>query len=277
MNRATSRSPRTPGPRLSPLARRSGARARGDWRARSDIDLAVDAPGWSAQEFLRLKERMKDLPIVYPLDVVHWQGVSTPEFVAQIERDRKLFWEPRRGAVSLPRTLGADPADGELIMANNGRYGPYVNKGKDFRSLDNEDQLLTITLDQALAILAQPKVFRRGGARDMAAAGPLREFGNDPASGRAVVAKDGRFGVYVTDGETNASLRKGDEIETLTDARASELLQDRRDRGPVKKKATKKKAAATTPKKKTAKRKTAKKASRRATKAAPPGAEAAPF
>ena len=84
-----------------------GSRARDDWRARSDLDLALDAPGWSAKDFLRIKERMKDLPIVYPLDVVHWQGVSTPEFVAQIERDRKLLWEPRRGAVSLPRTLGA--------------------------------------------------------------------------------------------------------------------------------------------------------------------------
>ena len=84
-----------------------GSRARDDWRPRSDIDLAVDAPGWSAQDFLRFKERMKDLPIVYPLDVVHWQGVSTPEFVAQIERDRQLLWQPRRGTVSLPRTLGA--------------------------------------------------------------------------------------------------------------------------------------------------------------------------
>mgnify|MGYP003590944560 FL=1 len=84
-----------------------GSRARDDWRPRSDIDLAVDAPGWSAQDFLRFKERMEDLPIVYPLDVVHWQGVSTPEFVAQIERDRQLLWQPRRGTVSLPRTLGA--------------------------------------------------------------------------------------------------------------------------------------------------------------------------
>ena len=84
-----------------------GSRARDDWRARSDLDLALDAPGWSAKAFLRFKERMKDLPIVYPLDVVHWQGVNTPEFVAQIERDRKLLSEPRRGVVSLPRTLGA--------------------------------------------------------------------------------------------------------------------------------------------------------------------------
>ncbi len=168
--------------------------------------------------------------------------------------------------LALPRTLGADPADGELIMANNGRYGPYVNKGKDFRSLDNEDQLLTITLDQALAILAQPKVFRRGGARDMAAAGPLREFGNDPASGRAVVAKDGRFGVYVTDGETNASLSKGDRVEVMTPERAYELLAIRRETAgdrPAKKAASKRapaRAAAT--KKPAAKRAPAKRAPR---------------
>lgn len=168
--------------------------------------------------------------------------------------------------LALPRTLGADPADGELIMANNGRYGPYVNKGKDFRSLDNEDQLLTITLDQALAILAQPKVFRRGGARDMAAAGPLREFGNDPASGRAVVAKDGRFGVYVTDGETNASLSKGDRVEAMTPERAYELLAIRRETAgdrPAKKAASKRapaRAAAT--KKPAAKRAPAKRAPR---------------
>ncbi len=168
--------------------------------------------------------------------------------------------------LALPRTLGADPADGELIMANNGRYGPYINKGKDFRSLDNEDQLLTITLDQALAILAQPKVFRRGGARDMAAAGPLREFGNDPASGRAVVAKDGRFGVYVTDGETNASLSKGDRVEVMTPERAYELLAIRRETAgdrPAKKAASKRapaRAAAT--KKPAAKRAPAKRAPR---------------
>lgn len=168
--------------------------------------------------------------------------------------------------LALPRTLGADPADGELIMANNGRYGPYINKGKDFRSLDNEDQLLTITLDQALAILAQPKVFRRGGARDMAAAGPLREFGNDPASGRAVVAKDGRFGVYVTDGETNASLSKGDRVEVMTPERAYELLAIRRETAgdrPAKKAASKRapaRAAAT--KKPAAKRAPTKRAPR---------------
>jgi DNA topoisomerase-1 len=131
--------------------------------------------------------------------------------------------------LQLPRTLGVDPSDGVTITANNGRYGPYVQKGKDFRNITNEEQLLTITLDQALEIFSQPKVFRRGGATNMAAKGPLREFGNDPASGRPVVAKDGKFGVYVTDGETNASLSKGDRLEAMPPERAYELLAVRRE------------------------------------------------
>jgi DNA topoisomerase-1 len=129
----------------------------------------------------------------------------------------------------LPRTLGTDPADAEPILAANGRYGPYVQKGKDYRSIDDEERLLTITLDEALAIFAQPKVFRRGASRNIAAAGPLREFGNDPVSGKPVTAKDGRFGVYVTDGETNASIGKGDRIEELLPERAFELLAIRRE------------------------------------------------
>ena len=157
--------------------------------------------------------------------------------------------------LQLPRTLGVDPADGETIMANNGRYGPYVQKGKDFRNITNEEQLLTITLDQAVEIFSQPKVFRRGGATNMAAKGPLREFGNDPVSGKPVVAKDGKFGVYVTDGETNASLSKGDRLDAMPPERAYELLAVRREaiieKGGVpakkaratKKAATKKKAA----------------------------------
>jgi DNA topoisomerase-1 len=131
--------------------------------------------------------------------------------------------------LSLPRTLGVDPADGEPILANNGRYGPYVQKGKDYRTISSEEQLLTITLPQALEILAQPKQFRRGGAANPAASGPLREFGNDPVSGKAVVAKDGRFGVYVTDGETNASLGKGDRLDAMPPERAYELLALRRE------------------------------------------------
>jgi len=152
--------------------------------------------------------------------------------------------------LQLPRTLGVDPADGETIIANNGRYGPYVQKGKDFRNITNEEQLLTITLDEATAIFSQPKVFRRGGATNMAAKGPLREFGNDPVSGKPVVAKDGRFGVYVTDGETNASLSKGDRLEAMPSERAFELLAIRREAiiekggAPAKKARATKKAAA---------------------------------
>jgi DNA topoisomerase-1 len=130
--------------------------------------------------------------------------------------------------LQLPRSLGIDPSDSQEIIASNGRYGPYIVKGKDFRSIDSEEQLLTITLDQAVAIFEQPKVYKRGG-RNMAASGPLREFGVDPVSERPVVAKDGRFGVYVTDGETNASIGKGDRIEEMLPERAYELLAIRRE------------------------------------------------
>lgn len=145
--------------------------------------------------------------------------------------------------LSLPRVVGNDPASGEEITAQNGRYGPYLKKGTDSRSLATEDQIFNVTLDEALKLYAEPK--RRG--RQAAAAAPLRELGNDSATGKPMVIKDGRFGPYVTDGETNASLRKGDEVESITDERASELLADRRARGPVKKAAKKapaKKAAA---------------------------------
>ncbi|MEU7139181.1 type I DNA topoisomerase [Nocardia sp. NPDC046473] len=155
--------------------------------------------------------------------------------------------------LSLPRVVGADPASGEEITAQNGRYGPYLKKGTDSRSLTSEDQIFDVTLDEALKIYAEPK--RRG--RQASAAAPLRELGTDSASGQPMVIKDGRFGPYVTDGETNATLRKGDEIESITPERAMELLADRRARGPVKKKAAAKKAPA---KKTAAKKTTAKKA-----------------
>lgn len=145
--------------------------------------------------------------------------------------------------LSLPRVVGVDPANNEEITAQNGRYGPYLKRGTDSRSLATEEQMFTITLDEALKIYAEPK--RRG--RQGAATPPLRELGNDPVSEKPMVIKDGRFGPYVTDGETNASLRKGDDVLSITDARASELLADRRARGPVKKAAKKapaKKAAA---------------------------------
>jgi DNA topoisomerase-1 len=158
--------------------------------------------------------------------------------------------------LALPRVVGTDPAGGEEITAQNGRYGPYLRKGTDSRSLETEEQIFDITLEEALAIYAQPK--RGRGAR--AAAAPLRELGDDPASGKPVVVKDGRFGPYVTDGETNATLRKDDAVESVTLERAAELLAEKRARGPVKKRTTKKAAAKkTTAKKTTAKKTTAKK------------------
>jgi len=159
----------------------------------------------------------------------------------------RITLDEAQALLSLPRSLGVDPGDGVEIVANNGRYGPYVQKDRDYRNIDNEERLFTITLDEAVEIFAQPKVYRRGGAA-RAASGPLKEFGPDPVSERPVVAKDGRFGVYVTDGETNASIGKGDRIEELSPERAFELLAIRRDQvaakgGPPKKAARKKSPA----------------------------------
>jgi len=141
--------------------------------------------------------------------------------------------------LELPREVGVDPADGVVITAQNGRYGPYIKKGSDSRSLETEQQILSLTIEQALVVMAQPKRGRGQGA----AKPPLKELGPDPDTERPIVVKDGRFGPYVTDGETNASLRKGDDVEDLTMERALELLADRRARGPVKKKAGAKKKA----------------------------------
>jgi len=133
--------------------------------------------------------------------------------------------------LTLPRTLGE--SESEEVVAANGRYGPYVKKGKESRSLDSEEQLFSITLDEALAKLAEPK--QRG---RRAAAPPLKELGDDPVSGKPIVLKEGRFGPYVTDGETNASLRASDSVEEIAPERAAELLQNRREQGPAKKKRT---------------------------------------
>lgn len=160
--------------------------------------------------------------------------------------------------LSLPRVVGVDPANGEEITAQNGRYGPYLKRGTDSRSLATEDQIFTVTLEEALKIYSEPK--RRGG--QAASAAPLRELGVDSATGKPMVIKDGRFGPYVTDGETNASLRKGDDVLSITDERASELLADRRARGPVKRA---KKAPAKAAKKAPAKKAPAKKAAKKAT------------
>ena len=177
--------------------------------------------------------------------------------------------------LQLPRTLGTDPSDGQDILANNGRYGPYIMKGKDYRNINNEEQLFTISLQEALEVFSQPKVFRRGGG-NMAARGPLREFGDDPVSEKPVVARDGKFGVYVTDGETNASISRGDRLEEMIPERAYELLAARREaiiekggapgmraaatkRAAIKRTATRKAAAKKTSPKTAAKKPTVKK------------------
>ncbi|MFB7915198.1 type I DNA topoisomerase [Streptomyces sp. NPDC056061] len=152
--------------------------------------------------------------------------------------------------MSLPRVVGED-AEGVEITAQNGRYGPYLKKGTDSRSLTSEEQLFDITLEEALAIYAQPK--QRGRA---AAKPPLKELGTDPVSGAPVVVKDGRFGPYVTDGETNATLRTGDSVETITPERGYELLAEKRAKGPAKKKTAKKAPAKKATAKKTAAKKT---------------------
>jgi DNA topoisomerase-1 len=128
--------------------------------------------------------------------------------------------------LTLPRTLGE--LDGEAVTVQNGRYGPYVKKGSDSRSLDSEEQLFTVTLAAAKELFDQPKARGR-----RAAAPPLRELGEDPASGRPIVIKEGRYGPYVTDGETNASLRRGDDVDSITVQRAIELLAERRAAGPA--------------------------------------------
>ena len=125
--------------------------------------------------------------------------------------------------LSLPRIL-TDPNDGEEILVSNGRYGPFVKKGSETRSLDSEEQLLTITVEEALEVLSRPKQRRGRGTPKP----PLAELGPDPVSGKPLVVKDGRFGPYVTDGKTNASLRRGDTPEGLTLERAVELLAERR-------------------------------------------------
>ncbi|GAB6900346.1 type I DNA topoisomerase [Kineosporia succinea] len=177
--------------------------------------------------------------------------------------------------LSLPRLVGVDPETNEEVTAQNGRYGPYLKRGTDSRSLETEDQLFTITMDEAKAIYAQPK--QRG---RRAAAPPLRELGADPETSAPIVIKDGRFGAYVTDGTTNATLRKDDEVESITLERAAELLAEKRAAGPKKKvtkKTTAKKTTAkkttsaakkTTAKKTTAKKTTTKKAASAATKKA---------
>jgi DNA topoisomerase I len=155
--------------------------------------------------------------------------------------------------LSLPRSLGKDPDGGEEITAQNGRYGPYVKKGSDSRSLGAEEELFTVTLDGAVELFKQPKARGRRGA----ASAPLRELGDDPETGKPVVIKDGRFGPYVTDGEVNATLRRDDEVDTVTLDRAADLLAEKRAKGPSPRRRTAKKATKRTSSKKAATKKAA--------------------
>lgn len=153
--------------------------------------------------------------------------------------------------LNLPRVVGVHPESGAEITTQNGRFGPYLKHESDSRSLESEEQIFTLTLEEAVAILAQPKVRGRAAAKP-----PLREFDNDPESGKKVTIKDGRFGPYITDGTTNITVPRSESIETITQERAFELLAEKRAKGPVKRKTAAKK---TTVKKTTAKKTTAKK------------------
>jgi DNA topoisomerase-1 len=166
---------------------------------------------------------------VLPEDAPKNAKPRTGSLFASMSVDEVSLEEALR-LMSLPRVVGTDP-EGVEITAQNGRYGPYLKKGTDSRSLTTEDQIFSITLAEAEAIYAQPK--QRGRA---AAKPPLKELGPDPVSGAPMVIKDGRFGAYVTDGEFNATLRRDDEIETITPERAAELLAEKRAKGPAPKK-----------------------------------------
>ncbi len=169
-----------------------------------------------------------------------------------------ITFEQALQLLAIPRVVGTDPDNGEEIVAHNGRFGPYLKRGRDTRSLVSEDQILSATLEEALALFAQPKTRTRN------ARGPLRELGADPDTGLPMVVRDGRFGPYVTDGTTNASLRRGDDVGELTVERGAELLAERRAAGPSTRKRAAKKASAkkTTAKKKTAAKKAAPKKTR---------------
>lgn len=202
-------------------------------RAAEDAERAAEgkrAKNWETKTAIAAKEKRINQIIEETLKPATASLFSTME-PAMVTLDEALQ------LISLPREVGVD--DGEMIYAQNGRYGPYLKKGSDSRSLGSEEQIFTITLDEARRIYAEPKRRGRGTTTQQA----IKELGDNDVSGKPMSVKDGRFGPYVTDGTTNASLRKGDDPLTLTDARANELLSERRAKeaaeGP-KKKATKK-------------------------------------
>ena len=135
----------------------------------------------------------------------------------------RITFEDALQLLSLPRTVGVDPDDSEEITVHNGPYGPYLKKGTETRNIATEEELLTISLEQCLELLAQPKKFGRRATKP-----PLKELGLDPVSEKPILLKEGQWGPYVTDGKTNASLQLGDSVEEITDERAVELLAERR-------------------------------------------------
>ena len=252
---------------------------RGDERANVPMGLAPDElTAAKAEELLAEPSGDRDLGIdpETGLTILAKTGRYGPYVTEVLPEDAPKSAKPRTASLfesmkpstvtleealrllSLPRILGVDPADGVEITAQNGRYGPYITKDKESRTLESQEQIFTITLDEALAMLAQPKQ-RRGRGQ---AAGPLREVGVDPGTGKMIVVREGRFGAYVTDGETNASLRVVDDPMTVSIERASDLIAERRAKGPVAKKIVKRAAKKTT--KKATKKTTAKKAAKKA-------------
>jgi DNA topoisomerase-1 len=186
---------------------------------------------------------------------------QTRSLLRSMDPESMTLQDARR-LLALPREVGVDPSDGVAVTAQLGRYGPYVAKGSQSRSLADEEAVFTVTLAEALALLAEPQRRQR-----RAASAALAELGKDPATGRTITLRDGRFGLYVTDGETNASLRKQDDPRSLTPERAQELLRQRRERGPLRRKAAKRKASVSGRRAKpTARTKTAKRAAKKAAK-----------
>jgi DNA topoisomerase-1 len=194
---------------------------------------------------------------VLPEDAKKGEKPKTASLLSTMTLDTITFDDAVK-LLSLPRVLGTDSETGEEITVQNGRYGPYLKRGADSRTLTSEDQLFSLSLDEAVAIYKEPKLRRRGVAKP-----PLKELGMDPATSKPLLLKDGRFGMYVTDGETNATLRRGDTLEGMTLERGLELLAGRRaweaENGPSPKKgrASRKKAATRGSSKKTTTKKRA--------------------
>jgi len=251
----------------------------GDKRANIPPDLAPDEmTAEKAQELFDAPSGEHELGVDPETDrvVMAKTGRFGPYFTEVLPEDSPKSAKPRTASLfstmavdtvtlddalrmfTLPREIGLDPSDGEMITAQNGRYGPYLLKVKDSRNLPSEESIFTCTVEEALALYAQPKL-RRGRGQ---AAGPLKVIGADPSTGKEMVVREGRFGIYITDGETNASLRGGDSVETISIERASDLLAERRAAGPAVKKTAVRKAPAkkATTKKTVAKKSVTKKA-----------------